>query len=112
MQKLTCAKRHENAAKNSFCFFTFNPPYTFVSKNKIALFAALSCFLADVNFFHYAKFMHFDALKHFSLLNLNWNISYFIFLHKCICRVKCKKNEKLFLQRFHAFWSMLIFALC
>jgi len=35
--------------------------------------------------------MHFDALQYFSLLNLNWNISYFIFLLKCIWRVKCKK---------------------
>jgi len=32
-------------------------------------------------FLHYAKFMHFGALQHFSLLDLNWNISYFIFLH-------------------------------
>jgi len=30
-------------------------------------------------FFYYAKFMHIDALQYFSLINLNWNISYFIF---------------------------------
>jgi len=45
--------------------------------------------LAHVNLLHYAKLMHFDALQYFSLLNSNWNISYFIFLHKCIWRVKC-----------------------
>jgi len=35
--------------------------------------------LAQVNFLHYAKFMHFGGFQNFSLLNLNWNISYSIF---------------------------------
>jgi len=44
------------------------------------IFAAHSCFLAHDNFLHYAKFMYFNALQYFSLLNLNWNTSYFIFV--------------------------------
>jgi len=41
---MTCAKRHESAAKTAFYFFTFNPLYlckkiadtVFLQKNKIA----------------------------------------------------------------------------
>jgi len=41
-----------------------------MQKNK-TIFAALTCLLEDVNFLHYAKFMHFGALQYFSLLSLN-----------------------------------------
>jgi len=59
-------------------------------------------------FLLYAKFMHFGALQYFSLLNLNWNISYFIFFAQMYRRVKCKEIETI-LQRFHAFWRISIF---
>jgi len=46
--QLTSAKRHECAAKIVFIFLRLTVIYICV-KNKIALFAALSCILALVN---------------------------------------------------------------
>jgi len=60
------------------------------------IFAALSCLLLDVNFLHYAKFMHFYVLQYFSLLNLNLNISYFIFYRNVYDGLNVKNKNTFF----------------
>jgi len=62
---------HESTAKRTILFFYTNVYSGLNVKKQKAVFATLSCLLTHVNFLHYAKFMHFDALQYFSLLNSN-----------------------------------------